>query len=418
MQDLKGEIRKWMQQLGLTKKEKVLIVGVLIGAIILTLLLLMIDNQPLSGSVSRNTYGEGDRTDVFRISVIDEEENQVAESLEITLEIGERIYTEEEQEEAFAQCIEALDALILGENESADAIYYDLNLPTEVSGFPMEISWSWSPYEVLNVYGEIQEEYVVEEGILVELVGTLSYEDTEVEYVKYLYIFPAPETDEETLIRQIQALVVTQDGEKVTEDSLQLPEVMGEYQLTWYGEVSYRGLGILLIGIGVVTLLLWKKEQEKKQGEQERTQQMIQDYPQIIYTLSLYIGAGMTVKNAWKRIALEKDKERYAFMEMKTTYYEMLNGLSELECYENFGRRCKIRCYQRLGLLLNQNVRKGTKGLREILEREASEAYEDRKNRAKQEGEKAGTKLLMPMFLMLAVVLVIVVVPAFYSIQI
>ena len=44
--------------------------------------------------------------------------------------------------------------------------------------------------------------------------------------------------------------------------------------------------------------------------------------------------------------------------------------------------------------------------------------FEERKARAKRLGEEAGTKLLVPMFFMLAVVLVIVIVPAFMSVQI
>ena len=49
---------------------------------------------------------------------------------------------------------------------------------------------------------------------------------------------------------------------------------------------------------------------------------------------------------------------------------------------------------------------------------EAIQAFEDRKARARRLGEEAGTKLLLPMFLMLTVVLVIVIVPAFLSMQI
>jgi len=49
---------------------------------------------------------------------------------------------------------------------------------------------------------------------------------------------------------------------------------------------------------------------------------------------------------------------------------------------------------------------------------ESIQAFEDRKARARRLGEEAGTKLLLPMFLMLAVVLVIVIVPAFLSMQI
>ena len=68
--------------------------------------------------------------------------------------------------------------------------------------------------------------------------------------------------------------------------------------------------------------------------------------------------------------------------------------------------------------LLNQNLRKGTKGLTNLLQREAQEAFEERKNMAKKLGEEAGTKLMIPLFLMLAVVFVIVTVPAFLTIQI
>jgi len=46
------------------------------------------------------------------------------------------------------------------------------------------------------------------------------------------------------------------------------------------------------------------------------------------------------------------------------------------------------------------------------------QAFEERKAQAKRLGEEAGTKLLLPMFLMLAVVLVIVIVPAFLTLQI
>ena len=68
--------------------------------------------------------------------------------------------------------------------------------------------------------------------------------------------------------------------------------------------------------------------------------------------------------------------------------------------------------------MLSQNLRKGSRGITELLSREAEEAFEDRKNLAKKLGEEAGTKMMIPMFIMLAVVFIIVIVPAFFSIQI
>ena len=103
--------------------------------------------------------------------------------------------------------------------------------------------------------------------------------------------------------------------------------------------------------------------------------------------------------------------------EMRQTCHEMDSGVTEAEGYENFGRRCDLQIYVRLGALLSQNLRKGTKGLSELLKLESIQAFEERKARAKRL-EEAGTKLLLPMFLMLAVVLIIVIVPAFLTMQI
>ena len=67
--------------------------------------------------------------------------------------------------------------------------------------------------------------------------------------------------------------------------------------------------------------------------------------------------------------------------------------------------------------MLAQNLRKGSGGLTELLTREAEDAFEDRKNLAKKLGEEAGTKLMIPLFLMLIVVFAIVIIPAFLSIK-
>lgn len=150
---------------------------------------------------------------------------------------------------------------------------------------------------------------------------------------------------------------------------------------------------------------------------------MVLDYPEIVSKLTLLLGAGMTVRKAWRKIAEDygdknaRGKARFAYEEMLYTSREMDSGVAEAESYEKFGRRCNVQEYLRLGALLSQNLRKGTKGLNDLLKLEALQAFEERKARAKRRGEEAGTKLLLPMFLMLAEVLIIVVVPAFLSIQ-
>ena len=203
-----------------------------------------------------------------------------------------------------------------------------------------------------------------------------------------------------------------------------LPEMLDTNELRYYQAFNERGPVITVMGMMIGILLYALQKQNIRKAEEERKKQMIEDYPEVISKLTLYLGAGMTVKKAWRKITegymkeKEDENERYVYEEMRQTCHEMDSGVTEAEGYENFGRRCDLQIYVRLGALLSQNLRKGTKGLSELLKLESIQAFEERKARAKRLGEEAGTKLLLPMFLMLAVVLIIVIVPAFLTMQI
>ena len=71
--------------------------------------------------------------------------------------------------------------------------------------------------------------------------------------------------------------------------------------------------------------------------------------------------------------------------------------------------------YMKFANLLVQNLRKGSNSILEALRREAGYALEDRKNMARKLGEEASTKLLLPMMLMLGIVMVLIIIPAYFS---
>ena len=133
----------------------------------------------------------------------------------------------------------------------------------------------------------------------------------------------------------------------------------------------------------------------------------------------MLLGAGMSMKGAFWRLSGQYERKkngiRYVYEELTCACYELQSGIAEAEAYERFGRRCQLPEYIRLGTVLSQNLRKGTKGLNAMLEQEAAASFTERKNNARKLGEKAGTKLLFPMLLMLGIVLVILMVPAFLS---
>ena len=94
---------------------------------------------------------------------------------------------------------------------------------------------------------------------------------------------------------------------------------------------------------------------------------------------------------------------------------EMERGISEIQAYENLGKRARCSAYRTFSTLLVQNLRKGGSDMAKILEREADEAFEERKKRARVLGEEAGTKLLLPMLMMLGVVMAVLMVPAMFA---
>ena len=63
------------------------------------------------------------------------------------------------------------------------------------------------------------------------------------------------------------------------------------------------------------------KKQNIRKAEEERKKQMIEDYPEVISKLTLYLGAGMTVKKAWRKITegYMKEKRRRKKKEIKNT---------------------------------------------------------------------------------------------------
>jgi len=178
-------------------------------------------------------------------------------------------------------------------------------------------------------------------------------------------------------------------------------------------------------GIAAAAAAITARENNKSKALKQRRKQLRYDYSEVVAKLTLLSGAGMSIRRAWEKIATDYARklkspsaERHAvYDEMLATLRQLQSGMSENAAYAEFGRRCDTKEYRKLGTLLEQNVRKGTRGLAALLAQESAEAFEQRKNLARQLGEEAGTKLLLPMILMLVVVMVIVMVPAMMSFQ-
>lgn len=406
---------------GLKNKEKRILFRTLFISNTFALILFATD---LLGELSpkdmrRNSYGEGSRVESYEVTVEGKLENEPLE-----IEVQEREYTSAEIQGIFTEMIEKLDKVILGENKSRDRVETDLNLVDELEGYPIDIKWEMDNYEVLDTEGRIYTDNTKEEGTIVELRGTLSYGEYETTYVTHVAIYPKTKTGKEKWLDAIQKSVANVEEKTRQEEGFSLPKTVLGQKIEWQREKDNKGYLAILFGILIAGVLLWKGRQDEKEKQQKMRGQMLRDYPDIVSKFTLLLGAGMTVKNTWLKIVqgYEEGKsqfgERAIYEEMKVTCNEIQGGISEAEAYERFGKRCQVVQYMKFGALLSQNLKKGGKGLSDLLKLESIQAFENQKSEAKRMGEEAGTKLLAPMFGMFAVVMLMVIVPAFLSIQI
>ena len=104
--------------------------------------------------------------------------------------------------------------------------------------------------------------------------------------------------------------------------------------------------------------------------------------------------------------------------EMEVTLREMNYGIAEIKAYENFGNRCGNQNYIRFSSLLIQHVKRGAKGMNQLLMQEVTEAEILWRENSRKRAEEAGTKLLFPMILLMSVVFAVLMIPAFLSMSI
>lgn len=365
----------------------------------------------------RPDYNEGS-TIVSLEAYVKEDEGFIKNDVE--LELMEKRYSDKEIEKLFEDTINSLDTYILGNNKSLEEVTHNLNLIQTVPDSSIQIIWSTSDSKVIDEKGVIYNENLDRDSLIL-INAEITYDDKSVEYSRYVKVLPKVYTKEELLKLKINKLLKDVLNTSQKEIKVYLPNMVENQRIIWKESKEPKGMYILILGAVATILVTLSMEKDLIGRVEKRKSQMLLDYPEIISKFNLLVSAGMSITNAWNKIVSDYEQnnkeKRYAYEEMIITAKEFSLGESEIAAIERFGRRTKLQPYLRFSSLIGQNVKKGSAGLLQQLEVEAVEAFYERKELAKRLGEEAGTKLLIPMVIMLFLVLVIIMVPAFMSFQ-
>lgn len=368
-----------------------------------------------SASLLRGEPGEGEKEIELELTV-----PELKETVSYQLSLSEREYGSKEREELFAQAKKEIEAHFAAEGETMDHITRPVFLPTVVQEGLVEVEWSFGDSGVIVEDGSIDPLKVDEDGTLVQVCALLRYKEYECLYEFPVWVYPMEIEGVKDLMSELEAYFERKEQQGAKEAKVILPKELKGYVLRWSDKKSHTPF--LILGLGVFSLFLipWYLREKEAKQRQERRLQLEMEYPEMLTEFSLLLGAGMTVRTVWGKLAASYQKQlgegrrkrSELYEQMKLTYRCIQDGAGEVSAYEGFAERCGTACYRRFTMLLTQYLQKGAGGLTETLELEAAQAFEERKNLAKRRGEEAGTKLLFPMLMMLFVVIAIMLIPA------
>lgn len=370
-------------------------------------------------TVRRNLNGEGSYQGQFSLKA-----EGLFEEYTYEVEIPEQALNKAEEEELLKAAEKEIACEFPGENDSVNSIRNRVVIRESYQDGKVRAEWAFDNYNIMDMEGNVIGVDLSEEGVLVEAAAELSCGDLTCQYRFYFRVYPRILNKQERFFEALGEYL-NKEKSKRGEEHITLPEEILGYPVTWEVKKEYLPEKILFMGCILAVMIPILENSKRQELKKKREYELILEYPDIVSKLALLLGAGMTLAGAWKKIALsysEKQKShlsdlRPAYEEMLTTWHEMESGAGEERAYEKFGERCGQQRYRRLGNILTQNLKRGNKGMIALLEAEADNAFEERKSMAKKYGEEAGTKLLLPMMIMLGIVMLILIVPAVLSFQ-
>lgn len=142
-----------------------------------------------------------------------------------------------------------------------------------------------------------------------------------------------------------------------------------------------------------------------------RSEEMMRDFSEVISKLALLTNAGMIFREAWEEVAYTGDRALY--QEMQTAIDEMNNGFAEVDALFRFGGRCVTPEIKKFTSTVVQGITKGNSELSVMLQNQSKEVWNLRRQSIRREGEKASSKLMLPIMIMFVGILVMVLIPIF-----
>lgn len=408
-----GEAREYLKTAYYVKKMALCLAVVFVGTLLGGAGHLAAQGEVIlgeDGRVPRGSYGQGSA----EITIAADYGEQ---KITIQMPVEFRKLSREETDALFEDLLRNLPQLILGDNRGLEAVSSDLKLEQSYEGYPFALEWESSDWQTVNSDGGV---YPGEEPRQVTLSVSASYEEYSREAELSVTVKQPELSAEEQLYRELRQLVLETEENSREQESFQLPTQFRGETLGWRQVVEDNSVVLWLAAMAAAAAVYLFSDRDLHEKLEKQKGSLRREYPELVHKLALFVGAGMTIRGAFLKMAGDYTARRKAGGALSPAYEEVLHtcrelhsGVSEGAAYEHFGRRTGLQEYIRLCTLLTQNLKRGNSMLLDRLREEADRAAEERLQQSRKLGEEAGTKLMIPMVMMLAVIMVMIMIPAF-----
>lgn len=458
---LHSNFRKWMSACVLkfrnipkkVLKEQILCIAASLVLSVLVFFTSQNENILFNGNhIRRSNYGTGERNISLEVSGLTKDRD-----VPMDITVSPKRYTKESADNLFKDIVENIEGIIIDDDQSLASVSHDLNLMTKLKDKGIDMSWHFYPdtdnqtdykkyRHLIEDDGTVNNDLIpkgeVVTGYLSLIMSTYivpgsaaENEESDKDYTKikyhsepykiYVNVIPREISDYDLLLNNLKEKINDANISSLGDDDLVLPTEYSGLNISYHETTDRTYLVFPFLGILAAIALYMRQNSLKKDEQKKREAMLMLDYSDLVSKLMVYIGAGLTIKNSFIIISRNYDRlvdrnlkpDRPLYKELRTLCYQFNRNIPESDVYLDLGRRINLKPYTKLVSLIEQNRRTGTKNLRTMLELEMNDAFEQRKTSAKRLGEEAGTKLLLPLFLMLSIVMVIVIVPALTAIR-
>lgn len=335
---------------------------------------------------------------------------------ELTYEgqIGVKKLEEGKIDEYLQNTLDTLEANMYREGEGKERVLTGLNIPVRLENNPVDISFSTDEGGILLDNGDLNFD-MIKEKRQVTLKLTASYGEREMSRSLVITIYPRTLTEEEKVKLAVKEKLdsALADGENET---ITLPaEVDGKRVRAYFPKKEITG-NLVGFALAAIICLFVVFNENNKRKIRDREEELKNGYTEFVGRFVILLGAGLNIPAIWRKLETGFASNKSLTEEIRLTLWEVGNGKTEREAYENFGKRIGGTQYAKFVSVINQSLKLGQGQLLSRLEAESEAAMFERRNKAKVMGEVADTKMLMPMMLQLVLIMLIIMVPALLAV--